>query len=98
MLFEREESYIEEEEMAVKIRLARGGRTHKAFFRVVIADEREARDGRYIEVVGTYDPHIQDDKEAFKPKQDRIQYWLDKGAQPTLRVTQLMNKVAAASS
>lgn len=65
----------------VKIRLRRMGAKKHPFYRIVIADERCARDGRFIEAVGTYDPN--QDPPEIKVKNDRIEHWLGVGAQPS---------------
>ena len=70
--------------MAVKIRLARGGAKKKPFYRMVVADERAPRDGNFIEKVGTYNPMLsKEHKDRIVMKQDRVQYWLERGALPT---------------
>ena len=74
--------------MAVKMRLARRGKRHEPFYHVVIADERRCRDGRFIEVVGTYDP--KSEEKRFTAKRERIDYWLSMGAVPTETVSQLI--------
>lgn len=74
--------------MATKIRLARGGAKKRPFYQVVVADERCRRDGKYIENVGTYDPTK--NPASVNLKTDKIQAWLDKGAQPTDTVRQLL--------
>ena len=74
--------------MSVKIRLARKGKRHEPFYHVVVADERKPRDGRFIEVVGTYDP--KNKEQRFTGKKERIEYWLGKGATPTETVSQLL--------
>lgn len=78
--------------MAVKIRLARGGRKKRPFYKIVVADSEAPRDGRFIESIGTYDPlplatEVRIDK-------DRLQYWLGQGAKPTDTVRNLMKKHA----
>jgi small subunit ribosomal protein S16 len=79
--------------MAVKIRLARGGTKKRPFYRVVVADERAPRDGRFIEKVGTYNPLLPDDSgERVKLDVERIQHWLSKGAQPTDRVLRFLDQ------
>jgi small subunit ribosomal protein S16 len=79
--------------MAVKIRLARGGTKKRPFFRVVVADERAPRDGRFIEKVGTYNPLLPSDAaDRVVLKLDRIQHWLSKGAQPTDRVLRFLDQ------
>ena len=65
----------------VKIRLRRMGAKKKPFYRIVIADSRSSRDGRFIELVGTYDPNP--DPPVVKVNSERIQYWLDNGARPS---------------
>ena len=73
--------------MAVKIRLARGGAKKRPYYRIVVADERMPRDGRYIEKIGTYNPMVaKDSEERLRLDQDRVKYWLGEGAQPTRRV------------
>ena len=72
----------------VKIRLARGGSKKKPYYRVVVADVREKRDGKYIERIGFYNPMIQENR--FKIDAERAKYWLSSGAQPSDRVRKLM--------
>lgn len=76
--------------MAVKIRLARYGRKKRPFFRIVVADERFSRDGRFLERVGTYNP-LTNPAEVSVEK-ERVAYWLDKGALPTDTVKSLLRK------
>jgi small subunit ribosomal protein S16 len=79
--------------MAVKIRLARGGTKKRPYYRVVVADERAPRDGRFIEKVGTYNPLLAaDNSERVKLDLERIQHWLSKGAQPTDRVLRFLDQ------
>jgi len=78
--------------MAVKIRLARLGRTKKPFYRIVVANSESPRDGRFLAVVGTYDP-LKNPAEV-KVKQDLIDQWIAKGALPTETVKNLLAKVA----
>ena len=78
--------------MAVAIRLARGGSKKRPYYRVVVADSRNARDGRFIEKVGTYNPLLaKDSPERVKLDSDRIQHWLSVGAQPTDRVARFLD-------
>jgi small subunit ribosomal protein S16 len=78
--------------MAVKIRLARGGTKKRPYYRVVVADERAPRDGRFIEKVGTYNPLLPgDNAERVTLNLERIQHWLSKGAQPTDRVLRFLD-------
>ena len=73
--------------MAVKIRLARGGAKKRPYYRIVVADERAPRDGRYIERVGSYNPMLpKGDENRVVLITDRVKYWLGEGAQPTRRV------------
>ena len=73
--------------MAMKIRLARGGSKKRPFYRIVAADSRMPRDGRYIERLGTYNPLLpKDSDERVKMNLERIQYWMSEGAQVTDRL------------
>ena len=72
----------------VRIRLARGGRKKKPFYRVVVAEASSPRDGRFIEKVGTYDPMTEPFSLNFQL--DRIDYWLSVGAQPSETVKRLL--------
>ncbi len=74
--------------MAVKLRLMRMGKTKQPTYRVVAADARSPRDGRFLEVVGTYEPRK--DPSVVKIDNDRALEWLRKGAQPTERVQKLL--------
>ena len=78
--------------MAVKIRLARGGAKKRPYYRVVVADGRAPRDGKYIEKVGTHNPLLpKDHEDRIKLDVERIQYWLGQGAQPTDRVARFLD-------
>ena len=69
--------------MATKIRLSRGGAKKRPFYRIVVADSRSPRDGRFIERVGTYNPMVaKDHPERIVLKEDRIKHWLAHGALP----------------
>ncbi|MGI5900313.1 MAG: 30S ribosomal protein S16 [Christensenellales bacterium] len=74
----------------VKIRLKRMGMKKKPFYRIVVADERSPRDGRFIEEIGTYDPLT--NPATIIVKTERAQYWVDNGAQPTDTVRALLKK------
>lgn len=77
--------------MSMKIRLARGGSKKRPFYRVVAADSRMPRDGRYVEKLGTYNPLLaKDSEERVKLDMERVQYWLDQGAQPSDRVSRFL--------
>ena len=83
--------------MAIKIRLARGGSKKRPFYRVVAADSRMPRDGRYIERLGTYNPLLpKDSEDRVKMNMERIQYWLDQGAQPTDRIARMLEAAGVA--
>jgi len=78
--------------MAVAIRLARGGSKKRPYYRVVVADSRNARDGRFIEKVGTYNPLLaKDSPERVKLDAERISHWLSVGAQPSDRVLRFLD-------
>jgi small subunit ribosomal protein S16 len=77
------------------IRLARFGAPKKPFYRVVVIEKERARDGRSVEVVGTYNPRTS--PATVELKQDRIQYWMSKGAKPSETVERLMKKATAAA-
>jgi small subunit ribosomal protein S16 len=76
--------------MAVKIRLTRAGSRKKPFYRIVVAEIGSPRDGRFIEILGNYDP--KKDPPEVKFKEERVREWLSKGAEPTLTVSQLLKK------
>ena len=77
--------------MAMKIRLARGGSKKRPFYRIVAADSRMPRDGRFIEKLGTYNPLLpKDSEDRVKMNLERIQYWMSEGAQPTDRVARML--------
>lgn len=77
--------------MAMKIRLARGGSKKRPHYSVVAADSRMARDGRFVEKLGTYNPLLpKDSEERVKLNMERVQYWLGEGAQPTDRVSRFL--------
>ena len=77
----------------VRIRLARGGSKKKPYYRVVVADQRCKRDGRYLEHIGFYNPMVSENR--FKIDNDRVKYWLSVGAQPTQRVNRLLKSAKA---
>lgn len=76
--------------MAVKLRLKRGGAKQRPFYRIVAADSRSPRDGRFIETIGTYNP-IPENYEV-KIDEEKALYWLKNGAQPTDTVRSLLSK------
>ena len=78
--------------MALKIRLARGGAKKRPYYRIVIADARAPRDGKFIERVGSYNPLLPlEHEDRVKLLDDRIKFWLSKGAQPTDRVLRFLD-------
>lgn len=76
--------------MAVKIRLSRVGQKNKPFYRIVACDESAKRNGNFIEILGTHDPLKNPSQSTVK--NDRVLYWLGKGAQPTPTVRQILKK------
>lgn len=79
--------------MAVKIRLRPQGRNNRAFYRVVVTDSRSPIDGKYVETVGWYDPMAKEEN-SLNIKEERIRFWLDKGAQLTDKTEALVAKAA----
>jgi small subunit ribosomal protein S16 len=78
--------------MSLKIRLARAGAKKRPYYRIVVADSKCPRDGRYIEKIGTYDPLLPRDGDRVKLVEERIKHWLGVGAQPTDRVLRFLDK------
>ncbi len=76
--------------MAVKMRLTRMGTRKKPYYRIVVADSDSPRDGKFIEIVGNYDP--KKNPAEITVREDRVREWLSKGASPTLTVSQLLGK------
>lgn len=84
--------------MATKIRLQRGGAKKKPFYRVVIADSRAPRDGKFIEKIGRFNPLLpKDNAERLVIDQERVKHWLNKGAVPTERVAILIDGLGLAN-
>lgn len=79
----------------VVIRLARGGAKKRPFFNLVVADERRARDGRFIERIGFYDPQAPAGQENFRLDRARLAHWKSVGAQPSNTVQRLVKQFAA---
>jgi small subunit ribosomal protein S16 len=78
--------------MSLKIRLARAGAKKRPYYRIVVADSRSPRDGRYIEKIGTYDPlKPRDSAERINLVVERVKHWLSHGAQPTDRVLRFLD-------
>jgi small subunit ribosomal protein S16 len=76
--------------MAVSIRLRREGALNRPYYKVVVADSRSPRDGKFIEIIGTYDPKKTGHNSTLK--MDRIEHWISKGAQPSDTVRSLIKK------
>jgi small subunit ribosomal protein S16 len=76
--------------MAVSIRLRREGAKNRPYYKVVVADKRSPRDGKFIEIVGHYDPKKPDHNSALKL--DRVEHWISRGAQPSDTVRSLIKK------
>jgi small subunit ribosomal protein S16 len=77
--------------VSLKIRLARAGAKKRPYYRIVVADSKSPRDGRYIEKIGTYDPLLPKDGERVKLVEERVKHWLGVGAQPTDRVLRFLD-------
>jgi len=83
--------------MSLKIRLSRGGAKKRPFYRIVVADARAPRDGRFVEKIGTFDPmKAKDDAGRLVLDQEKAKAWLLKGAQPTDRVLRLLDGLGLA--
>lgn len=76
--------------MAVAIRLKREGAKNHPYYKIVVADQRKPRDGKFIEIIGTYDPKQKD--ENFTLKLDRAEYWVGVGARPSQTVGSIITK------
>jgi small subunit ribosomal protein S16 len=81
--------------VAVRIRMKKLGRKHRAYFRIVAIDARQPRDGRIIEELGSYDPMVKNTDERVQLKPDRVKYWMSVGAQPSEKVAVLIKKYLA---
>lgn len=79
--------------MSVSLRLSRGGSKKRPYYKIVIANSRAPRDGKFLEQVGTYNPLLaKDDENRVRLIEDRVRYWIGVGAQPTDRVARLLDK------
>ena len=77
--------------MSLRIRLSRGGAKKRPFYRIVVADSRSPRDGRFIEKIGTYNPMLaRDSGERLVIKEERVKHWMSVGAQPSDRVARFL--------
>lgn len=79
--------------MAVRIRMKRLGRKHRPFYRICVMDSRKPRNGDAIEEVGTYDPMVPDKSNRVTLNMERIDHWMSVGAQPSHKVSVLIDKV-----
>ncbi|MDJ0805698.1 MAG: 30S ribosomal protein S16 [Gammaproteobacteria bacterium] len=82
----------------VTIRLARTGSKKRPFYHIVVTDSRNARDGRYIERLGFFNPIARGGEERLRLDKERIDHWVSKGAQTSVRVTGLMKQAAEAAA
>ncbi len=79
--------------MSLRIRLARGGTKKRPFYRIVVADSRSPRDGRFIEKIGTYNPMVaKDHEERVRLNEERVRHWLSVGALPSDRVARFLGQ------
>ncbi len=85
--------------MATVIRLQRAGAKKKPYYKLVVADRRSPRDGKFIERIGSYNPSLESsDEKRFVIKADRVEQWLKNGAQPSEKVAVLLNKAGIGKS
>lgn len=82
--------------MAVRIRLSRFGRKKQPFYRIVVQNSEARRDGKFLEIVGTYNPMTEPQEVTIH--QEKLQSWLDKGAEPTTTVKSLLAKKTVSSA
>lgn len=82
----------------VTIRLARGGSKKRPFYHLTVANSRNARDGRFVERIGFFNPVATGGEVRLSVNQERATYWLSKGAQPSERVAQLLKTASAAQA
>ena len=82
--------------MALKIRLQRHGNRHSPYYRVVVAENTARRDGRYVELIGTYDPQNKAEDRQWKLDLERVDYWEKHGAKPTETVRSLIRRARRA--
>ena len=76
----------------VTIRLARGGSKKRPFYQIVVTDSRSARDGRFIEKIGFFNPMARGQEVRLELQNERVDHWLDKGAQTSVRVNTLLKE------
>ena len=79
--------------MSVSLRLSRGGSKKRPYYKIVVANSRAPRDGKFLEQVGTYNPLLsKEDENRVRLVEDRVRYWIGVGAQPTDRVARILDK------
>lgn len=78
--------------MAVRIRMKQMGRTHRHYYRIVAIDHRQPRDGKVIEELGSYDPHLADKESRVQFNAGRVKYWMSVGAKPSEHCAAVFNK------
>jgi small subunit ribosomal protein S16 len=83
--------------MSLKIRLARGGAKKRPYYRIVVADSRSPRDGRFIEKIGSYNPMLPKGSERVQLDMEKVKAWIAKGAKPTDRVGRFINQADASA-
>ena len=76
----------------VVIRMARGGARNRPFYNIVVADSRMPRDGRFIERIGFYNPKAAESEQKFRLALDRVEHWVDLGAQPSAAVKKIIKR------
>ncbi len=79
--------------MALKIRLQRGGKTHAPRYRLVVAEGSAPRDGKFVEILGSYNPQAKLEKDEYKLNLERIDYWMGVGAKPSDTVRTMINRI-----
>lgn len=84
--------------MALKIRLQRHGASHRPFYRMVVTEADARRDGRFVEVLGTYEPQAKRSEDELKLKLDRVDYWKSVGAKPTDTAASLVRRARRGAS
>ncbi len=81
--------------MSLKIRMSRGGAKKRPYYRIVVADSRSPRDGRFIEKIGSYDPMLPKDRQRWVLDVEKAKEWIGKGAVPTDRVARALSELGA---
>jgi small subunit ribosomal protein S16 len=76
--------------LATRIRLKRLGRKGRAYYRIDVFDAHSPRDGKSLETLGTYDPHVENEADKVQLKRDRVVYWIDRGAKPSETVASIL--------